>query len=79
LCQARCLRCCAPRQGTYLGFVATAMTYQTRCIHPHLTQRASRDLIRASLGMWFGQLQPPDLKAAVFVFARSGFVSRHGL
>src|SRR6185312_5001610 len=43
LCQVRRLHCCAPRQGTYLGFVATPH------IHPHLTQRASRDLVRASL------------------------------
>jgi len=46
LCQVRRLRCCAPCQGTYLGFVATPR------IHPHLTQRASRDLIRASLVAW---------------------------
>ena len=43
LCQVRRLHRYAPRQGTYLGFVATPR------IHPHLTQRASRDLIRASL------------------------------
>src|SRR3954462_4478765 len=35
----RCARC----QGTYLGCAATP------CIHLHLTQRASRDLISASL------------------------------
>src|SRR5215208_5505368 len=34
---------CAPCQGTYLGCGATP------CIHLHLTQRASRDLISASL------------------------------
>src|SRR4051794_40783169 len=34
---------CAPCQGTYLGCAATP------CIHLHLTQRASRDLISASL------------------------------
>src|SRR3954469_10001950 len=38
----RVLRC-APCQGTYLGCGATP------CIHLHLTQRASRDLISASL------------------------------
>jgi len=38
----RLLRC-APCQGTYLGCSATP------CIHLHLTQRASRDLISASL------------------------------
>src|SRR5689334_5397776 len=34
---------CASCQGTYLGCDATP------CIHLHLTQRASRDLISASL------------------------------
>src|SRR6478672_9411996 len=38
----RLLRCAAC-QGTYLGSAATP------CIHLHLTQRASRDLISASL------------------------------
>jgi len=38
----RLLRC-TPCQGTYLGCGATP------CIHLHLTQRASRDLISASL------------------------------
>jgi len=37
---------CAFCQGTYLGFNATPR------IHLHLTQRASRDLISASLGHW---------------------------
>jgi len=43
LCQVRRLHCCAPGQGTYLSFVAAPP------IHPHLTQRASQDLIRASV------------------------------
>src|SRR3954465_12337857 len=43
LAQERRLHRCAPRQGTYLGFVPTPR------IHPHLAQRASRDLISASL------------------------------
>src|SRR5215216_1208226 len=41
--QLQRLPCCAPCQGTYLGCTATP------CIHLHLTQRASRDLISASL------------------------------
>ena len=41
--QVRRLLRCAPRKGTYLSFVATP------CIHPHLTQRASCELIRPSL------------------------------
>src|SRR3954464_6397115 len=36
---------CAPCQGTYLGCGATP------CVHLHLTQHASRDLISASLSL----------------------------
>src|SRR3954447_14659811 len=45
--QERRLHRCTPRQGTYLGFVPTPR------IHPHLTQRASRDLISTSLALVF--------------------------
>src|SRR5260221_7103591 len=44
LCQVRRLHCCAPGQGTCLGFVAAPP------IHPYLKQRASQDLMRAFPG-----------------------------
>ena len=65
LCQVRRLHRCAPRQGTYLGFVATPR------IHPHLTQRASRNLIRASLAS--SDLPPSDRQTLLAEVRRCGF------
>src|SRR3954464_417146 len=63
---------CAPCQGTYLGCGATP------CIHLHLTQRASRDLISASLT---GSTAPPcaadcALRSRSTVFTSSETVVR---
>jgi hypothetical protein len=48
--QVRRLLRCAPRKGTYLKLRREGSHIFTSRIHPHLTQRASCELIRPSLG-----------------------------